>query len=93
MALSMEVDVSPGSSVGKGELIRGETDNVAAIVVVEFFAQLNNSASAERYDIGNTGGSPEPRPWETCEGVEVDVVDERADIVEYQLDKTSATLT
>ncbi len=34
----MNIDIFPGSPVGKGKLIRGESDDMAAVVVVEFFA-------------------------------------------------------
>lgn len=89
----MNIDISPSSPVGEGKLIRGESDDMAAIVVVKFFAQLNNSASAEGQDIGNTGRSPQQWSWVTCKRMEIDIIDKRADIVERELRKVSATRT
>lgn len=87
----MNIDIFPGSPVCKGKLIRGESDDMTAVVVVEFFAQLNNSASAKGEDIRNTGRSPQQWSWVTCKRMEIDIVDKRTDIIERELRKISAT--
>lgn len=58
---------------------------MAAIVVVELFAQLNDSASTKGKNIGNAGGSPQQWSWKSCKRMEVDVVDERTNVIECEL--------
>ena len=92
VALAVQVNVPPGVSVGKGQFIGSKSDD-AAVFVVELLAQLDSFASAKSKDIGNTGCSPPEGTGETCQRVEIEVVDQISAAVQNQLQSQSEHAT
>lgn len=75
MATTIGVDVIPSLFAGERDLIGGEAEEVA-ILLVELALTLDQLASEQTVDEGEAGGSPELGARELGERMEVEVVDD-----------------
>jgi hypothetical protein len=75
VATAVGVDIIPGLLAGKRDLIGSEAEEVA-ILLVELAFTLDQLASEETVDEGDTRGSPELGARELGERMKVEVIDD-----------------
>lgn len=75
VAGAVAVDVFPGRGAGERKLVRGDADDVAAVVIVEIHEPLGKAAVPRNHGDGYLGCGRKIGAGEFREGMEPDVVD------------------
>lgn len=75
VAGAVAVDVFPGGGANEGELVRGDADDVATVIIVEVLEPMGETAIPGDHGDGDLGCGCKVGAGEFREGMEPDVID------------------